>query len=253
MENNSITEQPDVGVISCTGCDEDKSEQFKLHLMNKGESRKGKEMSDMVKAKRQEISAQHPGELKASPLSLHKKNYKRSAMKETEWLRAPPSQCSKTYYWLKYTCMPKGECRNLLWAISLSSTDSLGMLQAEVLELIFYALHYERRYIFNQRMYKEEGKKKNTSATQDKVTESISNLSTRKIQVPITGSLNWRKMLAIHIELRDVLLKKKQLHWHPQLKRCLKLSSGKTLCHCMARGFLPISFVHLFHNNYLKL
>lgn len=31
--------------------------------MNKGESRKGEEMSDMVKAKRQEISAQHPGEL----------------------------------------------------------------------------------------------------------------------------------------------------------------------------------------------
>lgn len=98
MENNSITEQLDVGVISCTGCDEDKSKQFKLHLMNKGESRKGKEMSDMVKAKRQEISAQHPRELKASPLSLHKKNYKRSAMKETEQLRAPPGQCSKTYY-----------------------------------------------------------------------------------------------------------------------------------------------------------
>lgn len=71
-ENNSLTEQLDVGVFSCIGCDEDKSKQFKLHLMNKGESRKGKEMSDMVKAKRQEISAQHPGELKASPLSLHK-------------------------------------------------------------------------------------------------------------------------------------------------------------------------------------
>lgn len=53
------------------------------------------EMSDMVKAKRQEISAQHPRELKASPLSLHKKGYKRSAMKKTEWLRAPPGRCSK--------------------------------------------------------------------------------------------------------------------------------------------------------------
>lgn len=98
MENNSITEQQDVGVISCAGCDEDKSKQFKLHLMNKGQSRKGKEMSDMVKAKRQEISTWHPGELKASPLSLHEKSYKRSAMKKTEWLRAPPGRCSKTYY-----------------------------------------------------------------------------------------------------------------------------------------------------------
>lgn len=52
MENNSITEQLELGVISCMGCDEDKSKQFKLHLMNTGESRKGKEMSDMVKAKR---------------------------------------------------------------------------------------------------------------------------------------------------------------------------------------------------------
>lgn len=66
--------------------------------MNKGESRKGKEMSDMVKDKRQEISAQHPGELKTSPLTLHKKSYKRSAMKKTEWLRAPPDRSSKTYY-----------------------------------------------------------------------------------------------------------------------------------------------------------
>lgn len=93
MENNSITEQLELGVISCMGCDEDKSKQFKLHLMNIGESRKGKEMSDMVKAKRQEISAQQSGELKVRPLSLHKKSYKRSAMKKTEWLRASPGQC----------------------------------------------------------------------------------------------------------------------------------------------------------------
>lgn len=61
--------------------------------------------------------------------------------------------------------MPKGDCKNLLCAISLSSTESLAMLQVEVLESIFYALHYERRYIFNQRMYKEEGKKKYFSNT----------------------------------------------------------------------------------------
>lgn len=93
MENNSITEQLELGVISCIGCDEDKSKQFKLHLMNIGESRKGKEMSDTVKAKRQDISAQHPGELKASSLSLQKEGYKRSTMKKTEWLRTPPGQC----------------------------------------------------------------------------------------------------------------------------------------------------------------
>lgn len=55
MENNSITEQLELGVISCMGCDEDKSKQFKLHLMNISESRKGKEMSDMVKTKRQDL------------------------------------------------------------------------------------------------------------------------------------------------------------------------------------------------------
>lgn len=154
-ENNSITEQLDLWVTSCTGCEEDKSKQLKLDLMNKGESRKGKEMSDMVKAKRQEISAQHPGELKA--LCPHT----RRVTKGAQWRRQNGSyQCSKTYYWLKYTWMPKGDCKNLLGAVSLSSTDSLALLQAEVLELIFYALHYERRYVFIQRMYKEGGEEK---------------------------------------------------------------------------------------------
>lgn len=48
---NSITGQLDV-VYRCINCDalEDKSKQFKLHLVNKGESREGKEMSDLVKA-----------------------------------------------------------------------------------------------------------------------------------------------------------------------------------------------------------
>jgi len=70
---NSITGQLAVGINTLIGWDglEDKSKQFKLHLMNKGESGEAKEISDLVKAKRQEISAQHPGELKANPLPLH--------------------------------------------------------------------------------------------------------------------------------------------------------------------------------------
>lgn len=60
---------------------------------------------------------------------------------------------------------PKEIEKKLLWAISLSSTDSPALLQAEVLELIFYALHYERRYVFNQRMHKEGEKKKTFSNT----------------------------------------------------------------------------------------
>lgn len=75
---NSITGQLDVGVNTCIGrdCLEDKSKQFKLHLMNKGESGEGRETSDLVKANRQETSAQHPGELKANPLPLHKTRIK---------------------------------------------------------------------------------------------------------------------------------------------------------------------------------
>lgn len=160
MENNSITEQRDVGVISCAGCDEHKSKQFKLHLMNKGQSRKGKEMSDKMKAKRQEISAQHPGELKASPLSLHKKSYKRSAMKKTECSELLQVDAQRpTTDWNIPGC-PKQIAKKLFWAISLSSTASLALLQAEVLELNFYALHYEKRYVFNQRIFKEGRKKK---------------------------------------------------------------------------------------------
>lgn len=51
---NSITGQLYVGVNTYIGCDslEDKKKQFKLYLMNKGESAKeDKEMSEVVKAK----------------------------------------------------------------------------------------------------------------------------------------------------------------------------------------------------------
>lgn len=72
-----------MGVNTCISRDglEDKRKKFKLHLMNKGESgEEGREMTDLVKAKRQETSAQHPGVLKANPLSLHKTRIKKKGV-----------------------------------------------------------------------------------------------------------------------------------------------------------------------------
>lgn len=69
---NSITGRLDVRVNTCIGCDglEDKSMQFKLHLMNKGESGESKEMSDLVKAERQEIcTASWTAKCKSSALT----------------------------------------------------------------------------------------------------------------------------------------------------------------------------------------
>lgn len=90
---NSITGQLDVEVNRCIDCDglEDKSKQLKLHVVNKGESGEGKEMSDLVKAEARSLcTASWGAKCKSFTLTQDKnKNKQRSVMKRTEQRRAP--------------------------------------------------------------------------------------------------------------------------------------------------------------------